>query len=238
MPAPWQDVLESFRRAVGPPGLELVTPFRVGWFDAVVDADLRLGTGSGDRRLGLVVGSTRTLWPAFLAWLAADPARLDLEDPLDRHVEGVVARAVAVIPQPTTVRFAHHGPPWLAIQRVAEVAGLARRSPSRLAVHPVHGPWIALRAAVVVEIEGPAGNPLPCPDPCAGCTATCRERLAAAEAATAARGGRGAWREWLAVRDACPVGREHRSDDDALRSHALSDRDLLRRLVTTTAGDP
>jgi hypothetical protein len=35
------------------------------------------------------------------------------------------------------------------------------------------------------------------------------------------------WHAWLAVRDACPVGRAHRYDDDQLRYHYAGERDAL-----------
>jgi cyanocobalamin reductase (cyanide-eliminating) / alkylcobalamin dealkylase len=35
------------------------------------------------------------------------------------------------------------------------------------------------------------------------------------------------WRAWLAVRDACPVGREHRYGDDQIAYHYAKRRDAL-----------
>ena len=50
------------------------------------------------------------------------------------------------------------------------------------------------------------------------------------------------WRLWLAVRDACPVGREHRYGDDQIGYHYRHDRTLLcpggRRSVGIGMGDP
>ena len=40
------------------------------------------------------------------------------------------------------------------------------------------------------------------------------------------------WRLWLAVRDACPLGREHRYDDDQLRYHYTKDVAALRSAIT------
>ncbi len=45
------------------------------------------------------------------------------------------------------------------MQRLAHASGLARLSPSHLSVHGTDGPWIALRAAVVIDIEGQSGPP-------------------------------------------------------------------------------
>lgn len=36
------------------------------------------------------------------------------------------------------------------------------------------------------------------------------------------------WRRWLAVRDACPVGRAHRYSDAQIAYHYTKDRGVLR----------
>jgi methylmalonic aciduria homocystinuria type C protein len=108
------------------------------------------------------------------------------------------------------VRFAHI-PEYLPIQRTAEQAGLARLSRTHLSIHPVYGPWIGLRALATFEMEGPPTPPLPA-DPCEGCATRCQ---AALDAAVAARD----WRLWLAVRDACNVGRDWRYSEDQIAYH-------------------
>ncbi|MGH8586497.1 MAG: hypothetical protein ACREWE_10055 [Gammaproteobacteria bacterium] len=42
-------------------------------------------------------------------------------------------------------------PRRVAMQRLAHLSGLAYLSPSHLNVHATYGPWIALRAAVVID---------------------------------------------------------------------------------------
>src|SRR5215468_4809373 len=63
-------------------GLDLVAPFPHG----------------DPPRLALIVGNGRALWPRFLDWLAADPARAESEHPLDAYVEVALARATARTP--------------------------------------------------------------------------------------------------------------------------------------------
>jgi len=47
------------------------------------------------------------------------------------------------------------------------------------------------------------------------------------EPATAGLGD--AWRQWLNVRDACPLGRAYRYGDDQIAYHYRSDRRVLER---------
>jgi cyanocobalamin reductase (cyanide-eliminating) / alkylcobalamin dealkylase len=168
---------------------------------------------SGDR-LGILIGNTKNLWPRFLA-------RADLSgaNPLDDHVVNVVTRALA--PFPHRVRFAHDPrPSFVPIQRIAVESGLARLSCTHLAIHPAYGPWIALRAVAEVDAEAPPPNPLP-PPRCEGCDVRCGAALALAMKSRD-------WQSWLAVRDACNVGREWRYDEDQIAYHYTKDR---RRLI-------
>jgi methylmalonic aciduria homocystinuria type C protein len=109
------------------------------------------------------------------------------------------------------------------VQRLAERAGFAPLSSGRLSAHPVYGPWFALRAVVVFDVDGPDG-PAPFANaPCAGCDAPCRVAFEHALAVSDARSDPALlherWRPWLAVRDACPVGRDWRYSEEQILYH-------------------
>lgn len=183
-------------------------------------------------RLGLLVGNSRALWPRFLDWLVADPTRAELDHPLETYVEAALARATARLRW--TVVHAHAGPPWVPIQRLAEDAGLAWLAPSHLAVHPVLGPWLSLRAIVVTDLPPPPAPPrAPACPACPGACLPAFERARATlDAARPAESMRASWRLWLAVRDACPLGREHRFQDDHIAYAYTNDKTILRRSRT------
>ncbi|MEZ4403122.1 MAG: hypothetical protein R3B06_24070 [Kofleriaceae bacterium] len=211
-------------------GFDLHATAAVADYNVRVPDDLRLPDLGRPRALVVVVGNTRALWPRFVAALAADATLAAAADPLDRYTEhALTAIAARTVPARHEVRFAHEAPPRrFAIQRLAEVAGLAAVSPSHLSVHPVYGPWIALRAALVVDVDGPLPRPPP-RLPCA-CAVGCQAAFDAALAAGPPRDGaelRTRWRAWLAVRDACPVGRGHRYDDIQCSYHYTGDRATL-----------
>jgi cyanocobalamin reductase (cyanide-eliminating) / alkylcobalamin dealkylase len=195
----WREVSDGISSRLAACGLDLVAPFALG------------------AQLALVVGNSRALWPPFKAWLAdGDRSRSALPHPLEAYVEAVIATAVFHAP-PCTVRFAHEGPRWPPIQRLAEQAGLAWLAPSNLAIHPVFGPWISLRALITVDVPGPTTPPAPAPA-CTACAHACapafdkaRRTLDPADVSSSARS---AWHAWLAVRDACPTGRAHRFQAD------------------------
>ena len=171
------------------------------------------------RRVGILVGNTRALWPAFLAARAADPELAAAADPIERYTEAAIARAFPG----ERAWFSHrrYDGAFLPFQRLAIATGLGAAAPTQLVIHPVYGPWFALRAVITR-----AGDPPPAraPLPAYRCTGDCEAALARAVATT----GPETWRAWLAVRDACTIGRAHRYDDDQIAYHYTKNRGLLR----------
>ncbi len=237
------DLTRRIAARLAPAGLDLVHALDARWYDAAVAPEYRLPRPGGrDARLALVVGSSRAFWDPFLAWLRADPTRLDVPDPIDRYAVAAVGVALADVAVPHEVRFSFEAPPRrVAMQRLADVAGLASLTPALLCVHPTFGPWIALRAAVVFDVAPPPGAQPAMPLACHDCAERCAPALARAQEAVVARARHSAgeiehvggdpvapdWTLWLAVRDACPVGREHRYPEAYLRYVYTKDQSAL-----------
>jgi len=214
-----------------------VQPFQVGWYNRAVDNAFQLPDFGRPSVLGVLIGNTRALWPCFRDAVRADPRAIEQDHPLDRYVGAAILDALEPIALRWEARLAHEPPPRrVAMQRLAHVSGLAHLSPSHLNVHVVYGPWIALRAAVVIDTEGPAGAPPSPPNPCPDCERDCMPKFRqAAGVGRVAPSGHAAiqqhWQAWLAARDACPIGRAHRYTDEQIRYHYAKDRDVLKRLV-------
>lgn len=160
----------------------------------------------GAQRLGLLVANTRALWPRFTA------AAESTNDPLDRYTERTID---AGFPG-ARVYYGHrrYDGAFLPLQRLAVVTGLGALAANHLVIHPVYGPWFALRAVIVVDGEPVAHAPIA--QPCR-CGVECAETLHSAIA------GAGDWRAWLAVRDACSL-RAWRYSEDQIRYHYTSAR--------------
>ncbi len=213
-------------------GLDLARPFDVAAYNAQVAGphDLPpLPTFGRPDACGLLVGNTRALWPPFIAWLDADPTRRALPHPLDAYVTAQVAAAVATLPCAAEPRFAHDaGPRRVAMLRLSALAGLARPGPIPLAIHPTHGPWFALRAALALDLPAPPAPP-PTTHPCDGCPAPCRPAWTTTLAAghDPAHPAR-AWPAWATARAACPVGAASRYGPNQTRYHYTHDAEALR----------
>jgi len=207
--------------ALSPAGFDVVTPFRLDAYNDTVEAQYRLGDFGRTDALAVVIANSRALWPRFVAALAAQPARLDAVNPLDDYTRETIDAAVGGLGQRADIRYVFEPPPRrLPFQRLAHAAGLAHLSPTYLCIHPVYGPWIGLRAVVVFDARGPQ-RALAVPPPC-DCAHGCRHVFDRARAG-------GDWRAWVEVRDACPVGREHRYSDEQIEYHYVKPRELLIR---------
>jgi methylmalonic aciduria homocystinuria type C protein len=228
-------LLPALRADLAAAGFDLAAVFPVdAWNRGGVHVLADHGRARG---LGVVVGNSRALWPVFTRALGADPALAAEADPLDRYTERTIAGAVAATGVVASIAFAHR-PPYPPIQRIAHLAGLAQLRPSHLCVHPVLGPWIAMRAVITLDADGPAEAP-PGPAPC-DCAVHCLPAFERAAAIGFDPADEATWRAWVAIRDACPLGAAHRYGDDQIRYHYGKDRAALTEAVAplSTGNDP
>jgi len=215
-------------------GLDVVCPFQVEWYNRRAAAADWLPNFGRTSTLGLLIGNTRELWGHFRAALEREPELRADPHPLDAYVVDRLTTAVQQIAAPATIVWAHQIEPraW-PVQRVAEAAALATISPSHLSIHPTHGPWFALRAVVVVDADGPAGEAPPLQSPCASCHQPCVPALDEAlraserEGVPLSRAVQTDWRRWARVREVCPVGRLSRYSDEQIEYHYTKDRERM-----------
>lgn len=160
---------------------------------------------AGDARLGILIGNTRALWPPFTAAMR-DPTLAAERDPLDRYTEHVIGDTL----EGARLYYGHrrYDNAFLPLQRLAVATGLGAMAPSQLVIHPIYGPWFALRAIAVIDGDPPLREPIP--KPCS-CGPSCSACFAQAERSTD-------WRDWLAVRDSCSL-RTWRYPDEQVYYH-------------------
>ena len=222
-------------------GLDLVGTTSIASYDARVAPARRVEPRAPGARALLVIGNGgRAFWDRFRAHAA-----LDGPDPLDRYTRAVVVEAT----QPIAAGSYHYPGDEgdaLDFQALAHAAGIATPSLLGLLVHPVYGPWMALRAAItlpeMVDLPRPADGFDPCP--------TCSERpcMAACPVGAVDRDGWSAARcvahrvaaadhcaSGCGARIACVLGPEHRYPDDALAYHQAAAGVLMRRYVSVAS---
>lgn len=197
---------------------------------------------------GLLIGSSRRLWGQFLGALRADSGLAEQPHPLDAYAVALVELSTEPLRgldgEATSVwtGYSHVLRPCpLPMTRLADWCGLGRLGPAGLVVHPEYGPWIALRAVVLVRSEETILPPPLGPHPCLGCSAPCAEQARRARGLAAARPHRDVQlplgpvlpqlshpaRQWLAVRDVCPLGTAYRYSPAQISYHYDKDRSQL-----------
>jgi methylmalonic aciduria homocystinuria type C protein len=161
---------------------------------------------AGGPRLGILIGNTRALWPPFTA-AVCDPALAAEPDPLERYTERVIDAAFSPSGAGPRIYYGHrrYGGAFLPLQRLAATTGLGAIAPNHLVIHPIYGPWFALRAVVVTDGAPPERQPIA--QPCQ-CTAACRERFERAQQSMEPA-------DWAAVRDACSLQGWRYTDEQA-----------------------
>lgn len=213
--------ISQLRQPLQAAGLDLIAGTTVQAYNQVVPEGYELPDLNRQNTLAVVIGNTAALWPK-LGGVWDDP--LYHPDPVDRYTSQAIQACVDQLPLRSEVRFSFEAEPRrVAIQQLAHLAGLAWLSPSHLCVHPVFGPWIALRAAVVFDCDGLASTPL---DPPCDCAVGCLPAFEHAIAAGVPEGKTDLsdrWKDWVAFREACPVGAAYRYSDDQIRYHYTED---------------
>lgn len=246
MPSPSNEALsvDSFAAAVAPFGLNLVGVTSVASYDAGMASERRLARRLPGAESVVVVGNGGgAFWDAYRGFCAARPGHERRPDPLDEFTREVVDAAYAPLAGSAPMRvlypfgFAEDG---VSFTRLARLAGLGRESVVGVLVHPVYGPWIALRAAILVPGRLEAPRPADGFDPCPSCTErpcipACPGDAVSREGWSVPRcGAHRARRDdpcaaRCHARAACILAPEHRYPDDALAYHQQQARDPLLR---------
>jgi len=232
--AEWSVIFADLRSGCELAGLDLLTPFSLSRYNARVSVDQRLPEFETGEGLGILIGNTRALWPAFTQALRFEPALATLEHPLQSYLESQLKTLLTrATKRRHRILWAHETVPRaLPIQRLADAVGLASLSPSHLSIHPDYGPWIALRAVAVIDVIGPSGPPAWLRSPCAACAKPCLPALERALEVSGPKLDARAISEnadaWIAIRDACPVGQKERYSVEQLHYHYAKDASFLR----------
>jgi methylmalonic aciduria homocystinuria type C protein len=222
--------LSAFTRACHAGGLDIVHPFNTNWCEPALP--ITNGLVNRPSRLGLVIGNSRALWATMKEVLRTQPSLAGAAHPIDDHVMACIGAAAKLFSVAHHIAWAHVVVPEpIAIQRIAEQVGLARIAPSHLSIHPSYGPWFALRAVLVVDVEGPSGAPTAASNVCSGCEQPCVDRLnmalAVCDGMPSGADVRRDWRAWAAVREVCPEGQPYRYSDEQIEYHYSKNRRSL-----------
>ena len=179
------NLLSEITTAVSPYGFNLIGTASVTAYEVLVPSQYHVASLLPRAKTVVVIGNGgRTFWEGFCAYCAAQPEYLRThEHPLDDYTSrGYRGRADSGLERSNaTYRYLYPFRFWtepVSFMHLARAAGLAGPSILGVVIHPVYGPWLALRAAILLNQElstsPAAGGFDPCPT-CVerACMATC-----------------------------------------------------------------
>lgn len=204
------ELVAHLRAEASAAGLDLVQPFSIArWHRARRPEEPWLGQPA---HLAVVFGNHRRLWTVL-----GQQQRLAAVDPIDHWV--TTRLEAALRGTPVVERHWAHAAPPPPILRMAFASGLLSPSPIGLGLHPRHGLWSAVRAVVSFSVPWTEPAAPATRSPCEGCPAPCAAAAAPLPLPQSREDLRAAWRDWVRVREACPVGAAWRYSDAQLRYH-------------------
>ncbi len=231
------DLLETIQSAGERRGLNLIAAIPVARYELAVPAS-QLSTAAPEARSIIIVANGGgAFWMALKAHAATHPGWWERENPLDDFTREVVEDELV---PPLTASGIRCRPVYpfstgltINFMALGKLAGIGGPSIIGVVVNPKFGPWIAFRAALLVDAEVDRPGEALGFDPCPGCTVRscipacpvnavsfptgwditrCLEHRVEVEPDCAPR---------CHARVGCVLGPEHRYPDDALAYHQM-----------------
>lgn len=233
-------LLQDMTAALAPVGLNLIGTAARSDYEALVPSQYHIKQRFPETETVIVIGNGGgEFWKHFQKYAEARPDHLQQHDhPLDDYTVGVVR--VRLTPLLDAVGAQHHliypfqffSGLTVSFMHLAQAARLSRPSILGVQIHPTYGPWIAWRAAVLIDHDLPAlSAPAQDFDPCSTCVERPCIAACPAQTVSAAQG----WdllactqhrlraptdcAERCHARYTCVYGREHRYPEDELAYH-------------------
>lgn len=229
MPSPVKRLPADFS-ALERAGLNLHAVLDFDALPAHLAADLRrdFAPAHACRQLVLIGNAGRSMWAAMKA------SGIASADPIDDFSVRAVSQWFAAQFPAHRYTLLYPGDAPVGLQTLGALAGWHRPTPFMLGILPQWGSWFGYRVALLTDTDLPPTEPLRAASPCEACTA--RPCIAACPAQAMAEEGfslercvayrlqpESRCRACCVARDACPVGREHRYDDEQIRhSYSIS----------------
>ena len=213
-------------------GFDVIDEFNTSWYNQIKPSQLRLSFP--ERRLALLIGNSKAIWPHFLEYYKFNKL---VKDPFDTFVRETIEDTFRKETQDDEDKsldyfYSHETAPdrLIAFQKLASICGTAYLDESiHLCVHQTFGAWFALRAVVIFNnIQCSTLDPPPPFVPVLDALELEKARTSLALAVEARKSADpSAARYWIEVRTSLSYGGEHRYDEQQLLYHYTKSRELL-----------
>jgi len=231
-------IIDLIRHGAGLGGMNLVAAIPVARYaEAVGNGAETIAALAGEARSIVIVGNGgRTLWEALQIHAGRNPGWWERDNPIDDFTVQVVEQMVLEPLRNNGLKPVAAYPfvgaaPFIDFMTLGRIAGLGGPSILGVLVNPAYGPWIAFRAAILIDADLDEPGAATGFDPCPGCATRpcidacppravsfpdgwsiprCLEHRVEVEADCAGR---------CHARAGCVLGPEHRYPDAELEYH-------------------
>lgn len=230
--------LEAITTALGSYGLNLIGTTTVASYEALVPSEYYVtALLPGAKTLVVTGNGGGQFWEGFQTYCQKHPTYLhEHEHPLDDYTVDVIEKALTPVLVQAEAKYRYLYPFrfWsepVSFMHLARAAGLAGPSLLGVVIHPEYGPWMALRAAVLLNHELHTEPIAAGFDPCPTCTERACMTACPAQAISIEKN----WDipacvehrlrvttdcvDYCRARVDCVYGREHRYPLDELQYH-------------------
>ncbi|HVN28954.1 MAG TPA: hypothetical protein VMT64_10735 [Candidatus Binataceae bacterium] len=229
-------LLATIRAVAAKGGLNLIAATPAARYDAAVTAPYKVAGIAPRTKSIIVIGNGGgAFWQSFKQHVEKNAGWTARDNPLDDFTRFVIERDVMPIlsnvAHTVVYPFMSSGP-TLNFMEAGKAAGLSGPSIIGVVVHPTYGPWVAFRAAILIDVELDTPGEAYGFDPCPSCSA--RSCISACPAGAVTLSG------WdipkclthrveveadctprCHARVGCVLGPEHRYPDDELAYHQM-----------------
>ena len=219
--------LDALRSSLAAAGLNLTGSLPVEEYDQLVPEPWRSQNVYPPCKGVLIVGNGgRVLWPVF----KASPEAQRRKNPLDRYTRHVLRESSAAMrPQAHAVLYTDkREDAYLPLVALARRAGFGVPGRVGVLLHPHYGPWISIRAALLLGQAVAFEESAPF-DPCTGCPAPCESACHGQVVSSQGVDTVGCFRTKLLkracraacdARSACVAGPEHAFTPEQIAHHS------------------
>ena len=156
-------LLQDITIALTPVGLNLIGTTSIADYEALVPPQYHVSQLRPEAKTIIVIGNGGgAFWQHFRDYTKARPGYLqEHEHPLDDYTVEIIEAGLSRHLDEAHLRY-HYIYPFqffsgltVSFMHLAQAAGLAGPSILGVQIHPTFGPWMALRAAILVNQESP-----------------------------------------------------------------------------------
>ncbi len=249
-------LLSDITRVLTPYGLNLIGTTSVAAYEALVPSQYHVAALLPEAKTLIVIGNGGgQFWQEFRTYCTKHSHYLDEhEHPLDDYTVEVIDQTLTpvLLRAEAEYRYLYPFRFWsepVSFMHLARAAGLAGPSILGVTIHPVYGPWMALRAAVLISYELSAEPSAAGFNPCP----TCTERACISACPASAITVEQSWDipacvqhrlrvtsdcvDYCRARFDCVYGREHRYPLDELQYHQRQSFAEMRKYFETNNKD-